>query len=69
VVIPLAAKKEDPTVSSSADAEGRGGLHVALPVEAADDHGQKGEIKDNPDKPDASSVAQVQVLADPENRK
>ncbi|MCW3039364.1 MAG: hypothetical protein JWM31_1269 [Solirubrobacterales bacterium] len=64
----MATKKDDPTVTS-ADAEGRGGLDVALPVEAADDHGQKGEIKDNPDKPDPSSVAQVQVLADPENRK
>lgn len=35
-------------------------------VSNADDVGQKGTIKDNPDKPDPTSIAQVQVLDDEE---
>lgn len=33
-------------------------------VSNADDAGQKGKIRDNPDKPDPTSIAQVQVLDD-----
>jgi hypothetical protein len=48
----MADKKTDP---KNADPE-------TLPVSEADDAGQKGKFKDNPDKPDKTTIAQVQVL-------
>lgn len=47
-----AVKDEDPNAAGAPE------------VSNADHAGQLGKIKDNPDKPDPSTVAQVQVLSD-----
>ena len=57
-------KKDDPTVStqSAGGAEYPEGTHPPRAVSEADHHVGQFEYKDNPDKPDPSTIAQVQVV-------
>ncbi len=58
----MADKKNDPTISSDANL---GTTNDPAPaVSDADDAWQKGVFKDNPDKPDPTSIAQVQIVPD-----
>lgn len=56
------SKKDDPTVTSdvSGAAYPEGTHPVRPPAETT--HGRPREYKDNPDKPDATTIAQVEVL-------
>jgi hypothetical protein len=53
-------EKKDPTVTSKS-AEPSPGAHPALPVEQADDAAVNKKYADNPDKPDPSTIAQIEV--------
>jgi len=57
------AEKYDPTVTSSkaAPADSK---NVAPPIEQADDAAVSKKYAENTDKPDPSTVAQVEVLPD-----
>jgi hypothetical protein len=55
------AKKNDPTVTSDATADAPEGSHPARPVDEAADAASNKKYKDNPDKPDPTTVAQVEV--------
>ena len=55
------AKKNDPTVTSDATADAPEGSHPARPVDEAADAASSKKYKDNPDKPDPTTVAQVEV--------
>ena len=58
------AAKSDPTVTSeTVGPEYPEGTHPARPAEETT-HGKPSAYKDNPDKPDPSTVAQVQVRPD-----
>jgi hypothetical protein len=61
-------RKSDPTVSSSSTTsnveKGRSGTeqpHPAVPVSEGADAADNQEFKDNPDKPDPTTIAQVEV--------
>lgn len=58
------AQTKDPTVKSarSAPSDALDGVHPARPISEADDAAVNKSYKDNPDKPDPSTVAQVEVL-------
>lgn len=60
----MASKKQgDPTVTSElAGPEYPEGTHPALPASEVTHSADKREYKDNPDKPDATSIGQVEVL-------
>jgi hypothetical protein len=53
------AKKNDPTVTSDV---AESSVSPAPPVHEADDGAPIGTYKDNPDKPDPSTVAQVEEV-------
>jgi hypothetical protein len=56
-------KKADPTVTSELTGpEYPEGTHPALPASEVTYSADKREYKDNPDKPDPTSIAQVEVL-------
>jgi hypothetical protein len=48
-------------VKSDSKAEPSPGAHPALPVEQADDAAVNKKYADNPDKPDPSTIAQIEV--------
>ncbi len=56
----MASEKKDPTVSTKM-AESPEGTHPAR-LASETTHGKPSEYKDNPDKPDPTSIAQVEVL-------
>lgn len=61
----MAGKKnqQDPTVSSpEPGARYPEGTQPAVPVEKADDAAVNKQYRDNPDKPDPSTVAQVEEV-------
>ena len=62
------AKKDsdpkDPTVTSESKAEPASGAHPARPVEQADDWAGNRKYEENPDKPDPSTIAQIEVTED-----
>lgn len=60
----MAAKKSDPTVSSTSSTDAPEGTHEAVPVEEGADAAVDKKYKDNPDKPSPSTVAQVEVRPD-----
>lgn len=56
--------KKDPTVTSDIGGDAYPeGTHPARPASETF-HGQEREYKDNPDKPDPSTIAQVEVRPD-----
>jgi hypothetical protein len=58
-------KKDDPTVSTESVSSGYPeGTHPALPPEKTHHSATRITYKDNPDKPDPSSVAQIAVFPD-----
>lgn len=57
-------KKDDPTVTSERGVEYPEGTHPARPVSEVQDSAESRTYKDNPDKPDPSTVAQVEVSQD-----
>jgi hypothetical protein len=60
-LIPLPKdEKKDPTVTSKVS-ESDSGAHPARPVSEADDAAVNKKYADNPDKPDPSTVAQIEV--------
>lgn len=56
--------KSDPTVKSSSKSDPAEGAHPARPVSEADDAAVNKKYADNPDKPDPTTVAQVEVTDD-----
>ena len=59
------ADKKDPTVrSGSSPSSATDGVHPAVPVSEGADAAANKEFKDNPDKPDPTSIAQVEVVPD-----
>jgi hypothetical protein len=60
----MADKKSDPTIKSTTGGpEYPEGTHPARPASEVTHSASNWEYKDNPDKPDATSIAQVQVLS------
>lgn len=65
-----AAASEDPTIRRGQNVpEYPEGTHPPLPVEEADDAAVNQEFAENPDKPNDSSIAQVEVVPEPEKPK
>ncbi len=59
----MADKKEkDPTVRTGTAATYPEGTHPVRSVEEADDAGVNKKYEDNPDKPNKSTIAQVEVV-------
>lgn len=59
----MADRKKDPTVTSDVGGDAYPeGTHPARPVSETTFAAEKREYKDNPDKPDPSSIAQVEVV-------
>lgn len=57
------AVKKDPTVTSASAGDGYPeGTHPARPIDEADHSATQKKYKDNPDKPDPSTVAQVEEV-------
>lgn len=54
-------KKDDPTVTSEATAEFPDGAHPARPLSEVTGSAENRKYADNPDKPDPTTVAQVEV--------
>jgi hypothetical protein len=50
---------EDPTITSSESIENDGSTHPARPASEVTHSADRLEYRDNPDKPDESSVAQL----------
>lgn len=61
----MAAKKNDPTVTSDSGApEYPEGTHPARPASEVSHSADRIKYKDNPDKPDPSTIAQIAVIPD-----
>lgn len=59
------AAKKDPTVTSDAVGDAYPeGTHPARPASETEYAAEKLTYKDNPDKPDPSSIAQVAIIPD-----
>lgn len=54
-------KKDDPTITSDAAGNALAGVHPALPIAEAADAAETRRYRENPDKPDPSTVAQVEA--------
>ncbi len=56
------AAKKDPTVTSkSAADDGTAGVHPAVSISEGADNATYRKYKENPDKPDPTSIAQIEV--------
>lgn len=61
----MADKKKDPTITSDATSpDFPEGTHPALPASETEHAASKLKYSDNPDKPDPTTVAQVQDVPD-----
>lgn len=63
----MATRKNDPTISSETAEKAPAypeGTHPARTPSETDFAPGRFEYKDNPDKPDASSIAQIEVIPD-----